>query len=569
LSVETGADDSTWTPDFSHAATAQVIVDGMLYVGGCWWTPDGGVAMIRRISIDTGTVDSGWAPIVDDCPTDLAADGAGAIYAAGGFTTVNGQPRAGLARFSATTGALEPWNPAPDGAIHALAVADGAVFIAGDFTHINGIARNGLARLSAASGRVDLNWNPAPQGSVDALLAADGQVWAGGDFNGISGEPRLAFASLHASSAEAATTADIEVSGTVRALVRDHDGNLVVGGRFDRADGAVRDGLVRLDPEGRFDAAWQPDVEGTIGALAVGAAGDLYVGGEFDTAMGARNLVRIPTGSTQPDPTWVPAPDGEVTVLAARNDALYVGGSFESIGGQVTGGLVRFPGAELDLSWRPAPDDAVSALAFLDDGSVVAGGCFRNVGGQPRRGLAALDGIGGSALPNWIADIDDDYWDPCVYALALDGQGGLYVGGAFTTLASEMHHGLGRVHAASGEVQEWDPFGQHWWPVIRALAPARGNVFAGGSTGEGGYLGVLRISTQPGGHVEFPWDPYFNADDVRALLLESSANQPEGALLVGGTFDKLGRPSDEGGVRLRAGLVALSLDRIFKDGFYN
>jgi hypothetical protein len=574
ISAATGEYDPQWRSDLHGGVQAMALHDGLLYVGGCVWPEEGGViGSLERIVVATARVDPAWTVTLDSCVMQVAVGTDGSVYATGYFSTANGQPRNGIARFSAASGALDAWNPAPDAPPLALAVEGGAVFIGGDFTYAGGAARAGLARLSPLTAQADANWNPAPSGDVGVLLASAGRMWVGGGFNGISGSPRLALASLDPHTGEAAATADVASAGTVRALVRDAEGGLIIGGRFDRADGAIRQGLARLDATGHFDPEWAPPIAGTISALAVDARGDLHVGGEFGSASGARNLVRIPAGSDVPDASWMPNPDGGVQVLVANADALYVGGDFASIGGEASGGLVRFLSGQMqpDPSWTPVPDGAVSAIAVGASGTVFAGGCFGTIGGQPRRGLAALDANSSVALPGWVADVDADpygYTGGCVDALVLDGAGALYVGGSFDALATRARYGLGRVDAASGIAHEWNPTDGGWQPTVRALALEGGSVLVGGNLLSGGNsrAGVVRVSAGTG-DMERQWDAHFSDDDARVLLLDADGESPRGNLLVGGTFDHVGADWEDGGSHPRYGLVALSLDVIFADGF--
>lgn len=87
-------------------------------------------------------------------------------------------------------------TPLLDAAVRTLAVQpDGRILIGGGFATVNGVARKGIARL-LADGRLDLTFDPAEgfEGSdmeVVVLAAGDrGAVWAGGYFETVGRVPR-------------------------------------------------------------------------------------------------------------------------------------------------------------------------------------------------------------------------------------------------------------------------------------------------------------------------------------------------------------------------------------------
>src|SRR5205814_1192525 len=124
------------------------------------------------------------------------------VYAAGAFTSIGGQPRNKLCALDAVTAAATPWNPAPafdpfdtvPDVITAMAVNSSKCYVAGGFKSIGGQPRNGIAALDSLTGAAT-PWNP----DVDAndqsfgflVLAAGGStVYGGGTFTHIGGAPR-------------------------------------------------------------------------------------------------------------------------------------------------------------------------------------------------------------------------------------------------------------------------------------------------------------------------------------------------------------------------------------------
>ena len=88
-----------------------------------------------------------WNPVADYPVYALAVSGS-TIYAGGGFYTIGGQPRDGVAALDANTGLATAWNPYANDQVHALAISGSTVYVGGDFTTIGGQPRTGIAALT-------------------------------------------------------------------------------------------------------------------------------------------------------------------------------------------------------------------------------------------------------------------------------------------------------------------------------------------------------------------------------------------------------------------------------------
>ena len=74
--------------------------------------------------------------------------------------------------------------------------ADGKILAGGGFTTMGGLTRNGIARLDPVTGLAD-SLNPNANDGVSGIgLQADGKILVGGDFTTIGGQPRSLFARL-------------------------------------------------------------------------------------------------------------------------------------------------------------------------------------------------------------------------------------------------------------------------------------------------------------------------------------------------------------------------------------
>ena len=155
------------------------------------------------------------------------------------------------AAFAQSPSAADGFDPNVDGNVYALATQpDGKILVAGQFgvirPAIGGAAvRRNLARLNA-DGSLDFTFDPNPnaEGTIRALvLQPDGRILIGGDFTG-----------FQPNGASATTT---------------------------------RNRVARLNPDGTLDAAFNPNVSGgtlpQVNALALQPNGKVVVGGRFTT----------------------------------------------------------------------------------------------------------------------------------------------------------------------------------------------------------------------------------------------------------------------------------------------
>jgi trimeric autotransporter adhesin len=205
----------------------------------------------------------------------------------------------------------------------------------------------------------------------------------------------------------------------VTTRVLDGGNDVVIAGAF---------GVLRGGP-----GAWNPlgsGVVGTVHALARMPNGDIVVGGALTQAGGnpAGGLARW-NGSTWS--SFAGGVNGTVSALRPLpNGELLVGGLFSTAGGVAAANIARWTGS----AWLPlggGTNGEVRALLALANGDVVAGGAFTFAGtftnSTPR--IARWTGA------SWLAMTTGSGFNGTVEALALDASGQLLAGGLFT-----MHH---------------------------------------------------------------------------------------------------------------------------------
>jgi hypothetical protein len=197
----------------------------------------------------------------------------------------------------------------------------------------------------------------------------------------------------------------------------EYHGELVVSGWLRSAGGRKVNGIARWTANG-----WEPLGDGVVPAFALAILGDRLYAGEYTGGVAAWD-----------GHTWTRLPDAPINLLNALfvlDGTLYAAGSE----GQ-QGRIVRFDGG----AWQPVGggfDDVVIALGSYQ-GSLIAGGRFKNYQGQPCGYLARWDGTAWVSLGSGI--------DPADYAAVSaieEYNGRLIVGGWFASCGSVSTPGL-------------------------------------------------------------------------------------------------------------------------------
>lgn len=301
------------------------------------------------------------------------------------------------------------------------------------------------------------------------------------------------------------------VAGSVRSFVSDPGGQTVFVGSGSVAGSTVINGIGRLSESGALDTPFN--------RLA----------------------------ATTPLP---------VLAVARQADGKYlVGGAFSTLRGQMAYGVGRLEnggGVDTSFDTLPGANGLVRALAVQADGRIFVGGAFSSFGGQPRHGVARLhpDGsLDASFNPVFLADFDE----ADVYALLLQSDGKLIIGGALRTEALNSpftggySSGVLRLNADGSLDTSFDVgAGAHatgavsTTRIVFALAlQANGSVLVGGEfTAFNGNPapGVARLSSV--GAVDVPFLTALGATtngSVRSLDI-----QPDGRILVSGDFTAMG-----------------------------
>ena len=450
---------SAWNPNLSVSIGMHSIIPsgGDVYLGGYMTSGQ----LVAKVNASTGAPSAGWNPSTfagsgTISVQKLALDSNGGVYAVGSFTSVGGVARDRAVKLSGTTGVVDTnWNAnisgsiAPGNILRSVFVDSGFVYIAGDFLSAGGLSRGGFARTNTTTGAVDAAWAPRCDKFGYSIFAQGDSIYLGGDFRQISGATALGVAKVdpNVGSPIPEYVVQAESPGLVKAMARQPDGKLVIGGQFYLAEGLRRQNIARLNADGTLDRTWAPGANLDVLALAISGT-DIFVGGEFTNFGGvARNrLAKLSTiGSDTPDPNWDPNADNGVDALVVNNGSVFVGGvAFTHVGGASRARLAKISATgsgAADPAWQADTNgDGVGGLV-VNGGQLYATGHFTVIGGVARNCIARLSLTSGAVDPTWNPSFPSNAY---LGGMAFNGTD-LFIGGQFGIFSGNYHQNFAKI----------------------------------------------------------------------------------------------------------------------------
>ncbi|MCC3158975.1 T9SS type A sorting domain-containing protein [Hymenobacter sp. 15J16-1T3B] len=333
------------------------------------------------------------------------------------------------------------------------ALASGGTLVAGNFSDFNGTPDRTLIQLSSA-GAVDAAFQPKIQtnaGIYAAVRQADGKYVVGGTFTEINGQPARRLARIN-------TDGSLDQqygynSGGLGTAVNDivlQNGSAVV---------ATGTQVLRFQSTGAIDNTFAPTAfSGPVSRLVLQPDGRLLAGGSFSfySNRSVAGLVRL-DGAGNYDASFAPVTTGANAISQFHNMALQPDGkllveAYARTTSTATSRVMRLlANGTVDASFtaltltNPSGSNSSTyrtyALALQPDGKILLGGAFGAVGGTPRANLARLNADG---------TIDTGFTPAAltgtVFSLAVQPNNRLLVGGAFTSTAG-LPANLARLNA--------------------------------------------------------------------------------------------------------------------------
>lgn len=439
----TGEPDPNWSVNTAFQLMTIAVRAGSVYLGGSFDTVNGQAARcLVRLSVSPPAVlDPTWVSGCNGSVRTIEIGADGSVAAGGRFTTMGGAVRLGVAHLDPLAQPLPSVRVQLPGVVESMtAHPDGGVLVSGRF-QTGTPPRNHLLKL-AGDGSIDAAW--APQVDREAFaMTVDGQgrSYLSRQPGGGSGLPEAMLLRL-TSTGETDGDWSPQANGIVLSMATDAAGWIYLGGQFTEVNGVAVPYLARVDTDGKLDASWQPSPNAEVQHLLLDSLGRLYTLGLF-TQMGGverRGLARVfTTGTGATDLGWQSTAPQDVQhlSLALSNDGTHL----------LLGEMFRMRWlSTADGSWDQARDvdldSGVRSIAVDQSGAIYLAGYFRFVDGVQRRSLAKLSAVG----------VRDPHWHPLplpgnTHQVVVRSDGTVLVGGTFQSIGGQPRFALAALPA--------------------------------------------------------------------------------------------------------------------------
>ncbi|MDB6169645.1 MAG: Ig family protein [Verrucomicrobia bacterium] len=298
---------------------------------------------------------------------------------------------------------------------------------------------------------------------------------------------------------------------------------------------------------------FDPNVDGAIYAIVPQADGKILIGGTFTTVHGVAraNFARLNVDGTV-DATFNPTANGKVAAIVVQPDGrIVVGGYFTTLqpnlGAVTTRNRIARLNADgtVDAGFNPNLGGflppGVEALALQSDGRIVAGGAFTTV---------QANGASTSTVRNRVARFNADGsldagFDPnvdrIVLSIALQADGRIVLGGGFTMVqpngaaTATVRKGIARLNVDGSVDAGYDPEPDNG--VTKVIVQHDGRVVAGGyfiSAAPNGAGAATTVNHLARFNVDGSLDLSFNPNVSGPVM--ALTLQSNGGILVGGSF---------------------------------
>lgn len=533
---------------------------GNLYAGGDFFKA-GGIT-VNHIAKWNGSSWSALGSGTAGTVLAVAADGSGNVYVGGQFLSIGGVNFNSIAKWNGSS-----WSPLGSGmagsstfstvTIRALVVdGDGNLYAGGSFATAGGVNANCIAKWNGSSwSALGSGVNPViVYGSgVFAILPVGNEVlYVGGSFMRVGGIAANNFARWDGSAWSKLGTDGDGINALVYALAVDGSGNVYAGGLFTNAGGLNVNYIAKWD--GNSWTQLGGGMNERVTALALDSNGNLYAAGLFTSAGGVSAKYIAKWDGTNWSALGSGMNDFVVVLMVDDDDYLYAGGLFTLAGGSGVNRIAKWDGS----TWSAigtGMNAAVTALAQDGNGAIYAGGDFTVAGSVPANRVAMWNGSSWSSLGAGV--------NGQVRELLWDGNGNLYVGGAFTTAGGSPANRIAKWNGAA-----WSALGSGVEVVTHSDAGAlamdgNGHLYVGGyfnfvggvsanyiakwdgsnwsalGSGLNGYPHVLHMGAS--GHLYAAGDFSLAGDKVSLRMARYSTNQPP-TVSAGGPYS-----ANEGG----------------------
>ena len=357
-------------------------------------------------------------------------------------------------------------------------------------------------------------------------------------------------------------------NSSVRVIVVQSDGKILIGGNFTTIGGVTRNNIARLNSDGTLDTTFDPNASGDVRAIVLQSDGKILIGGTFFSlapnggATVTRNRIARLNSDGTLDLGFDPNANDAVYSIALQSDGkVILGGIFTIL--TANGGTPTFrqriarvnASGTLDTSFDVTANGDVLSLVVQPDDKIILGGVFFSLvpnggGSVTRNRIARLNSNG-----TLDAAFNPNVTGPGINSIALQSDGKILIGGNFTSIGGVTRNNIARLNS-DGTLDT--PFNlsanSEVYPIV---VQPNGKILLGGtftflSSNGGAFVQRVRIARV---NSDATLDTNFVADANN--LVFSFAVQSDGRVLVGGDFTTIA--PDGGSAVIRNRIARLTI----------
>jgi uncharacterized delta-60 repeat protein len=365
---------------------------------------------------------------------DAEFDENGKLILGGAFTSYSGSAVNDLVRVN-TDGTIDTSlniGTGTNGEVRvAVPISGGKVLVGGTFSQYSGSTVDRIMRINS-NGTLDNTFTSPPfsGGTVRTIVTqSDGKIVVGGTFGGdYRSKPYL----NKTTPTNLIDTTFNQGSGPnlpVFALAEQSDGKILISGNQTNYSGSAVNSLIRINTNGTLDTSW---ATGTGGNSILPVSGGKVLVAGTTTIAGIRRYNSNGTTDSSFD-VGRGASSTVYTAATQSNGKIIIGGAFTSFGNQGNNTLIKLTlSSSIDYSFNQGagPDNYIYTFATQSDGKILIGGAFTTYSGSSSNRLARIN-TDGSRDASFNVGTQGFNGDVNVVKVQPDGK--ILVGGAFSS----------------------------------------------------------------------------------------------------------------------------------------
>jgi hypothetical protein len=534
---------------FPSATVGYVQPDGKLLVAGDFESVGGAVRnRLARLNAD-GSLDTSFAPEVDNSVTGICGSG-DRVFVVGGYASIAGVATANFSELSISTNQFSPNRFGTGLPTGTCSVVNGVLYFIGPSRSTT----NAIVRVDLSSNSL-MPPLPSINGTVHTAVPVGNTLYIGGTFTLVAGVARNGFAAIDLTTLTL-TSLDLGLSGN-NPSVRDIkivSNSLYLAGLFTGAGTQTRSNLLEYDLSTRTVTTWRPEPNGPVNSIDVTAA-EVFATGSFSRVNattvrgGAAAFTRTNAGATAWNPNMrLGSFGGTGNKLIRTSNGYWLLGAFGTLGADRRGAAVSVfavgvGGRNLDTPIFSS--FGVVTRSWFDGTGWWVGGRFAAIDGVVRQNLARLN-LDGTVDTTVTIDASDE-----ITGLHAIGDR-LFVAGKFEEIGGVRKFCAAAIKISTKALETGWALDPGSFCILEALTSNGTDLYWGGATGSGA---ILRTDVNG---ARKPFATRFLYRDGRFWSLSALAVHGN-TLFIGGSFDQIEAQQNSGLTALDAttGVVRL------------